>query len=102
MVLAEEDINAIKVAFEPAFQKIDRHFLDVNHRLDKVEHRIDNLGNRFDNLENQFVEFKHDCNKRFIAIELRLDSVDYKVGQIGVFAPYENAYRLPGHDKKSS
>lgn len=91
MVLTQEDINAIMVAFEPKFAKIDRRFLDMDQRFDRVEHRLTNVEHRLTNVEDrltnveqglknltsEFHEFKHVCNKRFTAIELRLDSIEF-------------------------
>ena len=74
MTLTHEDINAIITAIEPQFEK----------------------------LANELDEFRHTCNKRFTAIELRLDGIEYKLGQIAVFIPYENAYIIPPIKKPSS
>ncbi len=73
MTLTEQDINAIKSAFEPQFEKISRQVLDVNQRVD--------------NLTNKFEQFEHTCNKRFIAIELRLDTIEHRLDYHGYLRP---------------
>lgn len=67
MVLTPEDLAAIKNVSEPRLEQIDGRIADLAHKT----------------------------NLRLTAIELRLDSIEYKLSQIAVFVPFENAFLIP-------
>jgi len=78
MILTAEDISAIKVAV-----------------VDELEPRFDKMNGRFTKIEGQISDLAHLSNKRFTAIELRLDAIESKLQQIAAFVPYENAFLIP-------
>lgn len=84
MILTAEDIGAIQDAVGV-----------------ELEPRFIQIGQRFTQIEDQISDLQHDCNKRFTAIELRLDAIEYNIRQIGVFVPFQNAFLTPPMKKNT-
>lgn len=78
MTLTVEDVGAIKVALKEEVKPM------------------------FTEIKTDISDLAHLSNKRFTAIELRLDAIEYKLQQIAVFVPYENAFLLPPKKKRAT
>jgi hypothetical protein len=109
MTLTEEDIIAIKNAFQPQFvqinyrfEKMDERFVKIDERFVKMEERFVKIGDRLEKVEQGIIELTHKVNLRLTGIELRLDSIEFRIGRIEVFVPVENAYIIPPIKKQSS
>jgi hypothetical protein len=116
MTLTEEDIIAIKNAFQPQFVqinyrfekmderfvKMDERFVRMEDRFVKMEHRFVKMEDRLEKVEQGIIELTHKVNLRLTGIELRLDSIEFRIGRIEVFVPVENAYIIPPIKKQSS
>lgn len=85
MTLTQEDIGAIKLAL---MNELNPQFAQINQQFTQIDQR-------FEQIDQKFEDLTHNNNIRFVAIEQRLDSIEYRIGRIEVFVPVENAYFVP-------
>jgi chromosome segregation ATPase len=79
MTLTAEDIEAIKIALEPRFEKIEREIRELTHKVDlrfmAIELRLDKIEGRLDLVEARLEKIEG----RLDVIDTRLEKIEYRL-----------------------